>query len=65
MRADLILTVVSRMVIFLLDANLSRITLAATGAHEPFSIRPIVLLRYPHSVRPSMKCFINGKISEL
>lgn len=39
--------------------------LGGDGAHEPFSIRPIVLLRYPLSVRPSMKCFINGKISEL
>ena len=40
--ADMILTVVSVKVRFLLPSSILRMTLAAMGAQEPFSIRPTV-----------------------
>ena len=42
LRAEKIFTVVSVKVRFLLPSSILVITLAATGAQEPFSIRPTV-----------------------
>ena len=41
--ADLMVTVVSVNVRFLLPSNIFSMVLTAVGAHEPFSMRPIVL----------------------
>ena len=64
-KADLIVTVVSVNVRFLLFSKSPRMTLAATGIQLPFSIKATVRFWKLRSVRCVMNVCMKGKISAL